>query len=89
MTERSGKNGPTAERGGRSCERCESPAEFHLHSAYESPLTATHPLVHRYPAAMYGACAEHVGDLLNADRDGSPLWVVSRERLSWVGGSHG
>lgn len=74
--------------GGRPCEECGKPAEFWLYSAYDAPSTAVHPLVHRYPGAMYGACSDHVAKFLNADRIGTPQWVVSREPLPMFPGGH-
>ena len=62
----------------RSCERCDKPAEFYLRTAYESSMDAIHPLIHRYPAAMFGACAEHVADLLSV----GPTGLTDEERLA-------
>lgn len=64
-----------------TCDRCEDAVEFYLYSAYDSGLDAIHPLVHRYPAAMWRACSRHVSVLLHSDTGGTPKWVVSRSRL--------
>ena len=63
---------------------CEQPSILLVYAAYDKAMDfdRPHQLVARYPAAMFRACANHVGRLMLHDADAPATtwqWVVAVE----------
>lgn len=46
---------------------CDQPARYAIFAAYDAGKDPIHPMLHRYPASMAGACAEHLPTFIEDD----------------------